>query len=291
MHEADIVAAANESLHARDAALLLMEEYGVFAVNPALAAQRARMKPIQLVVAERVGFSIPETIISNSSRNINKFCGDGSGTIIKSLTAPVWADGVHTYSPLTTTVGQDLLDNEASLRAAPAIYQEKVQKAFEVRTLVMGGTTLSVMIDSQVSDASMADWRGLSTADQNVQRHILPRDVEDKCVQLVRGLGICTGSIDMIVGPSGDYTFLEVNEMGQFLWMERDCEDLPVLDAFASFLTSRDSDFRWSGTAAVGVSFTEFWESGHAQRSYELEQANSAPFDFSEGRVFVEAQS
>lgn len=39
--------------------------------------------------------------------------------------------------------------------------------------------------------------------------------------------------------------FLEVNEMGQFLFLERCC-DLPLLDAFSEFLLQGRVDFQWS---------------------------------------------
>ncbi len=31
------------------------------------------------------------------------------------------------------------------------------------------------------------------------------------------------GSIDMICSPNGEYVFLEVNPVGQYQWLERNC--------------------------------------------------------------------
>jgi hypothetical protein len=57
------------------------------------------------------------------------------------------------------------------------------------------------------------------------------------------------------VTPEGDYVFLEVNEMGQFLFIERCC-GLPLLDAFSEFLLQGRADFQWSPDA-VRVRYTD----------------------------------
>ncbi|RME33023.1 MAG: hypothetical protein D6794_12045, partial [Deltaproteobacteria bacterium] len=46
-----------------------------------------------------------------------------------------------------------------------------------------------------------------------------------------------------IVTPGGEVVFLEVNEMGQWLWIEFRLPDVPLLDAFCRFLLSRDPEF------------------------------------------------
>jgi len=50
-------------------------------------------------------------------------------------------------------------------------------------------------------------------------------------------LGICFGAFDLILDPNGDFIFLEVNEAGQFLWIEEICPDFLVLAAFSAFLS------------------------------------------------------
>lgn len=49
-------------------------------------------------------------------------------------------------------------------------------------------------------------------------------------------LGLLFGCIDLMVTPDDDYVFLEVNEMGQFLWIERANPDIRMLDTFCDFL-------------------------------------------------------
>ena len=72
----------------------------------------------------------------------------------------------------------------------------------------------------------------------------------------------------MIVTPGGDYVFLEVNEMGAFLWIEEKVEDLGLLDAFCEFLLQGTVDFRWRKS-----SNSVLWRdvSGHVMREFEIE--------------------
>jgi hypothetical protein len=58
------------------------------------------------------------------------------------------------------------------------------------------------------------------------------------------------------VTPAGEYVFLEINQMGQFLWLEELLPELPLLDAFCELLLQRRADFEWSANRAT-VRFAE----------------------------------
>jgi hypothetical protein len=47
-----------------------------------------------------------------------------------------------------------------------------------------------------------------------------------------------------VVTPDGDTLFLEVNQMGQFLFVER-MAGIPLLDAFCDFLIQGTPSFKW----------------------------------------------
>jgi hypothetical protein len=48
-------------------------------------------------------------------------------------------------------------------------------------------------------------------------------------------LGITYGAFDFVVDEDGGWTFLEVNSMGQYLWLEQDL-GLPISAALADLL-------------------------------------------------------
>lgn len=66
------------------------------------------------------------------------------------------------------------------------------------------------------------------------------------CRALMKRLGLVFGCFDFIVTPAGEYVFLEINQMGQFLWIEEANPDFPLLQMFCDFITSGDPDFRYT---------------------------------------------
>ena len=60
--------------------------------------------------------------------------------------------------------------------------------------------------------------------------------------------GIVFGCFDFIVTPDGEYFFLEINEQGQFLWVEDANPSIKMLDTFTEFLIEQSSNFRGKKT-------------------------------------------
>jgi hypothetical protein len=67
-------------------------------------------------------------------------------------------------------------------------------------------------------------------------------DLGERCVALLARLGFVFGCFDFVVTPEGRAVFLEVNQMGQFLFVEENT-GLPLLDAFAEMLVQGRPDF------------------------------------------------
>jgi hypothetical protein len=70
------------------------------------------------------------------------------------------------------------------------------------------------------------------------------------CRDLLTRLGLVFGCLDLIVTPDGRYVFLEINQMGQFLFIER-WTGLPLLDTFAELLLQGRPDYRWPPSHGV----------------------------------------
>jgi glutathione synthase/RimK-type ligase-like ATP-grasp enzyme len=203
-------------------------------INPWNDGHSAENKFLQLQVAQECGLTIPDTLISNDPVAIKKFISEGSGKFIcKPLAMPdddAWSESKTTISLLYTAVLPDLSSiPDASLRSVPAIYQPYIDKEYEVRSTFIDGTEFSVRIESQESRNAKIDWR----ADQRckMRAYSLPTQVADMCRHVMRRLNLRFGCFDFVRRPDGRYVFLEVNEAGQFLFQERICPDLPLLDA------------------------------------------------------------
>ena len=60
--------------------------------------------------------------------------------------------------------------------------------------------------------------------------------IKAQCQRMMKELGLLFGCIDLIVTPDGEYYFLEVNEQGQFLWIDDIAPSINMLEQFCAFL-------------------------------------------------------
>ncbi|HWZ44623.1 MAG TPA: hypothetical protein VNW97_14195 [Candidatus Saccharimonadales bacterium] len=104
------------------------------------------------------------------------------------------------------------------LTYAPGIYQEMVAKQFDIRMVIMGHRVYSFALHNPLK---ALDWRqdaGLG----NVSVEIIPTppDIEKGILAFARKAQICFGSVDFAVDNNRQWWFLEINEQGQFLWLD-----------------------------------------------------------------------
>lgn len=215
-------------------------------VNSPVHRLRANNKPAQLKAARSAKMAIPDTLISNDPDQILQFVKDHKKVVHKPLQPAVWSgpEGSHlTFTGLVTP--EDILRSGSALALTPAIFQSYVEKDFEVRAVFMGDCCFAARIEAKRSGVAVVDWRttyfvgsGLPLAHMT-----LPQDVHDRCRAVMKELGLVFGCFDFCVRPDGQYVFLEVNPMGQFLWMDRHPK-FSMLSTFCDFLESQDPEFR-----------------------------------------------
>lgn len=202
----------------------------------------------QLRTAQRVGLTLPHTLVTNDPSRVERFVETHpDGVIAKSVGVGVptlerddydFYEVVFTHE-LTT---RDLEEHLGSVRHAPTIFQERIPKEVELRITVVGDRVFGCAMDSQSHDdpAVQLDWRRVSPAEIEHQAFDLPEDVESLCRRLVRTLGLAYGAIDMILTPEGEHVFLEINCDGQYGWIEH-FTDLPITEALVNLLASGGS--------------------------------------------------
>jgi glutathione synthase/RimK-type ligase-like ATP-grasp enzyme len=207
-------------------------------VNKIYAAERAESKPFQLMMAEHAGFKIPESVVTNDPSVIWRFVDrKGLKMLAKPFSPTVWKSDDRDFVTRSAVVGPENLPEDAVLQSCPMIFQRYIEKAYEVRITCFGDLPVAVRLNSQQIDAARVDWRATSPSRLGVNRIEVPSYVRDACVRLLRSLDLAFGCIDMIVTPEGDWVFLEINQMGQFLWVEEINPDVPMLDLFVQLLT------------------------------------------------------
>ena len=205
-----------------------------FWVSHPVAIARAQLKPLQLKIASGAGLRAPETIITNSPAAAREFCAAGL-TVFK----PVAAYHLEYPDTFRTTVITLLTPEQIKhlelVRAQPVLLQRYIRKTAEVRVTIIGDRSFPVLLSSP-DYADIVDWR---TPEHNESitytPHRLPPAVETACVRLTRSLDLAFGAIDLAVDQEGDYHFLEINPIGQWVWIE-DETGLPITVALARLL-------------------------------------------------------
>jgi glutathione synthase/RimK-type ligase-like ATP-grasp enzyme len=242
LHPADCAFADNEcSMFRRSLYRLLAPD--AFWVNPMDGAALVGSKILQHEAAGKVGLKMPETVFTNSPREIRDFLLRPGETVYKPLSPGGWKDEGSQFLPYTALVTAQCLVSDKVLRQTPGIFQKLIPKAYELRVTVIGNRVLAAKVHSQETARGKLDWRK-SYGELRFERTSLPPEVIHRCMALLAEFGLVFGCFDFVVTPAGEHIFLEVNEMGQFLFVERYC-GLPLLDAFAEFLLQGRPDFDW----------------------------------------------
>lgn len=211
-----------------------------FHLDPLPNIRHAENKQLQLQVASELSLDTPRTLITNNSEAVREFAQQCElGLITKMLSSfAVYEEGQEKVV-FTNPVASEDLDNLDDLRFCPMTFQEKISKALELRTIIVGKRVFTASIDSQSSERALHDWRRQGVALINSwQSYNLPQDVEEKLLELMHHFGLTYGAIDLILTPDGRYIFLEVNPVGEFFWLEQ-CPGLPISKAIADILLGR----------------------------------------------------
>jgi hypothetical protein len=171
--------------------------------------QHAATKPLQLVVAKRVGLSIPETLITNDADRAREFVNRHNSLVIHKVMAVAF--GQFLYTKCWDGDDDKALDE---LVLAPIILQRQVTGTQELRITIVGDECFA----AEFEPSGHVDGR-LDSATP-YRPHQLPAEVERKLLAVMRVLGLSYATIDMRIDAQGDYVFLELNPQGQYLYVE-----------------------------------------------------------------------
>ena len=257
----DVVVSESEKFF--DNILLRLGHAGTRWVNHPYGDYRCRNKATQLLTAQSAGFRIPDTLIGNDIDDVRAFFASHPQGIVHKAFAPVrWQneDGSRTVAR-TSLITSAHLASEFAVRACPGIYQEKIDKQYELRVTVVGDTVFAAKIDSQ-RDGSTIDWRceggrGIT----NLSMAALPPEIAGRCLAVCRELGLSFGCIDLIVTPEGETIFLEINCAGQFLFNELADPRMPMLDVFCHYLAGQER----GATPRVSMQQFQAWQRSERQ--------------------------
>ncbi|MFZ5637473.1 MAG: hypothetical protein ACOY82_12915 [Pseudomonadota bacterium] len=217
----------------------------VFWVNRPDRAAAAENKLLQLRVAHACGLRFPATLVSSDPTEIRAFFASHERVVYKPYATHSWRDGEgRIYSTYARVVDADALRDDASLRLCPGIYQACVRKRHDLRVTVVGERMFAVRVDTPETDDGVVDWRASAIDDRARSRAVpLPAAMETTLRRLMDALGLAFGCIDLVVDERDDLHFLEINQAGQFLFVEHDVPKLPLLRAMTAMLAQARADY------------------------------------------------
>ncbi|MEZ7128723.1 hypothetical protein ACBR40_25620 [Nonomuraea sp. AD125B] len=197
---------------------------------------RAHNKVFHLARAAALGFTVPDTIYTNDpARLAPAYEAAGGRLVAKQIAAERFRIDGEPHRAYTTVVERRHLTSRHRLRHEPVILQPYVDKAVELRVIVVGERALAAEIDVSASATARDDWRHYDNDRVRYGPHELPEDVARRCARLVADVGLTYAALDLIVTPGGEYVFLELNSNGAWGFVEL-WAGLPVSDTIAAWL-------------------------------------------------------
>ncbi|SFA55353.1 RimK-like ATP-grasp domain-containing protein [Parageobacillus thermantarcticus] len=199
---------------------------------------QAENKYLQMKLARKIGFSFPKTLISNAKEEIIKFAEQNEKIVLKLMAQEFYKTEDQQYKGIyVNLVTLDDLQEFNLHSENPIVLQEYIEKKYEARYMYVGGEHFVCKIDSQKSSVANIDWRRYDIA--NTPHSVIepPLEISEKVNQLMKELNLEYAALDFIIDPTDKWYFLEVNSMGQWLWIE-DLTGLKISKSIAKWLVN-----------------------------------------------------
>lgn len=222
-------------------------------VNRPNAAAMAENKLVQLRAAHRCGLRFPATLVSHDPREIRRFVQRHGRVVYKPFMTHTWKDAEsgRMFSTYARIVEASMLEDDASLLHCPGIYQVYVDKRCDLRVTAIGDRYFVARLHAPNEDG-VVDWRSRQAV-HGLQAEVGELSASDqaKLAALMRELGLVFGCIDLAIDGNGEAHFLEVNQAGQFLFVEDVLPSLPLLRAMSAMLAEGRPDYSLATIAPV----------------------------------------
>lgn len=236
--------------------------------NPWPSFHRADSKALQLYTAQKSGFEIPETLMSNDPeeiRNFTKYHGIEK-VIYKPYELVYWdTEDAGIARAMTNTLSSEILQDNFALQNCPGIYQKMIDKKYELRLHIFGNCIVPTRI-SQNNENRSTDIR------EDINKIILESveissELYKKCMKFMNLMNISFGVMDLIIDKNDNLYFLENNISGNFLWTEYLLPEIRLLDNFIEFILNFGNNGMQKNIK--NYSFKTLYDSSSFKNSYE----------------------
>lgn len=203
-------------------------------------AYYAENKYRQYQIAKIVGFNIPQFVCSNDKYLLTDFFKDGSEKVLKFMNQDFYKiqDGVY-KGIYVNKISANEFSKFKETDENPIVLQNYIPKDYEVRYTVVGDKHFVCKIDSQLSEIANVDWRRYDLANTPHSSFEPPKLIKEQVNNFMAKLNLNYGALDFIVNKNQEWFFLELNSMGQFLWIE-DLTGLEISKYIAQWLITNN---------------------------------------------------
>lgn len=170
-----------------------------------------------LSIAKSCGLRIPSSTIINNKNDALNFISKQETVVTKPIRfSGYFVNGNTTYNMYTNKLQSKELFKWNVNIFFPTLLQEKITKEFEIRTFYLDGEIYAsaIFVDNENYDDIK---RQFSSSNIKWLPFKFPKEIETKIQSFMNRISLNTGSIDMIKKINGDFIFIEVNPVGQFI--------------------------------------------------------------------------
>lgn len=190
-------------------------------INPMFATQIAERKILQLRLAKQFGLIVPKTIITNNPIKADEFLKNNKSSIIKPISNGLQVLTDETYSIYTSVIESTFFEKyrKENIFDTPVFLQERIQNKFDIRVTIIGNNIFSVAINKL--DKNEVDWRK-PEIEKEYRVIQLPKSLENKLLKYHKHLNLVYSAIDLIQTDNNEFVFLEINPVGEWVWLEKE---------------------------------------------------------------------
>lgn len=198
--------------------------------NKYYEAIRAEDKSVQLLASIDSRIKVPATLFSNDPVSISAFAKQNPQGIVHKMHHQATFSGAKRAAG-TYLISENAIERNANaLKLCSGIFQEYLAFDEEVRVFIVNSLIISArLINNHRPGVDIRD--NFMTAG-SVFEMTLPPIISERILKLMTTLGLRTASIDMGI-YKGEYFLLDVNQGGNFLWMDELLPSLQLGEKFA----------------------------------------------------------
>jgi glutathione synthase/RimK-type ligase-like ATP-grasp enzyme len=204
-------------------------------VNHPSCNAMASHKLEQLTRAPTFDFKVPDTLVTQDKDALRAFFTKHHGQVIVKPVASGYVErsGEQMDSLIyTNRVHKFDLDNLDDLSACPALFQEFIQKQYDVRITVVDAEIHAVAIFGTEDDGTQrCDIRRDNMLHVRYEIIKLPLRIKASVTKLMKHYGLRFAAIDMAVTRTDEWFFFEVNANGQWAWLDM-CAGSKIAESF-----------------------------------------------------------